>query len=82
MTDAAAAALSPMPPPAIRIEKECLHDAEEAGTYSRLSNRRRLLIKSSLNFHITILIHFYINLGIGVIFLFFFHQHFQTKSDL
>ena len=33
MTDAAAAALSPMPPPAIRIEKECLHDAEEAGTY-------------------------------------------------
>ena len=31
MTDAAAAALSPMPPPAIRIEKECLHDAEEAG---------------------------------------------------
>ena len=32
MTDAAAAALSPMPPPAIRIEKECLHDAEEAGS--------------------------------------------------
>ena len=38
------------------------------GTYSRLSNRHRLLNKSSLNFHITTLIHFYINLGIVVVF--------------
>lgn len=33
VTDAAASAISPAPPPAIRIEKECLHDAEEAGKY-------------------------------------------------
>ena len=39
--------------------------------YSRLSNRRSLLNNSRLNFHIVILIHFYINLGIAVIFLFF-----------
>ena len=48
-------------------------------TYSILWNRRRLLNKSSLNFHITILIHFYINLGIVVIFKNFFHQHSQKK---
>ena len=39
MTDAAAAALSPMPPPAIRIEKECLHDAEEAGNVCSIKFR-------------------------------------------
>ena len=54
----------------------------QAHTYSRLSNRRRLWNKGSLNFHITILIHFYINLGIAVIFWFFFHQQFKKKSDL
>ena len=50
------------------------------GQYSRVSNKHRLLNKSSLNFYITILIHFYINLGISVIFWFFFHQHFQNKK--
>ena len=39
--------------------------------YSRLSNRHRLLNRCSLNFHIMILINFYINLGIVVIFDFF-----------
>ena len=48
----------------------------------RVSNRHRILNKSSLNIHIKILIHFYINLGIAVIFDFFFHQHFQKKSEL
>ena len=47
--------------------------------YSRLSNRCRLLNNSRLDFHIVILIHFYINLGIAVSFYFFFHQHFQKK---
>ena len=48
--------------------------------YSRLSNRRRLLNKSSLNFHIMILIHFYTNLGIGVIFDFFCSSTFSKKN--
>ena len=47
--------------------------------YYRLSNRRRLLNKRSFNFHIMILIHFYINLDITVLFSF---QQFQKKSDL
>ena len=34
--------------------------------FSTLSNRRKLLNKRSLNFHITISIHFYINQGIAV----------------
>ena len=41
----------------------------------RVTNR--LLNKSSLNFHIKILIHFYINLGIAVIFDFFFINIFK-----
>ena len=46
----------------------------------RPSNRRRLLNKSSLTFHIMILINFHVNIGIAVIFDFFFRQHFQKKK--
>jgi hypothetical protein len=49
--------------------------------YYRLSNKRWLFNKSSFNFHITILIHFYINLGIAVIFLFFFSSTFKKKIN-
>ena len=42
----------------------------------RVSNRHRILNKSSLNIHIKILIHFYINLGIAVIFDFVFSSKF------
>ena len=50
------------------------------GQYSRVSNKHRLLNKSSLNFYITILIHFYINLGIAVIFWFFFFINIFKKN--
>ena len=57
-----------------RIQVHVALPKQSINDYSRLSNRRRLLNKSGLNFHITIIIHFYINLGIAVIF--------KKKSDI
>ena len=44
-------------------------------TYSRVPNKH----KSILNFHVKILIYFYINLGIAVIFFFFFINIFKKN---
>lgn len=51
VTDAAEAALSPMPPPAIRIEKECLHDAEEADYELMETIIHKRLRRDSTNLH-------------------------------